>query len=180
MRREINGIAYSIKNTMRSRRVLIAIDSGGQVTVSKSPRISIASIQRMIAEKFSWIQDKLREQASRPQKLLAQHSIEDFKENKENARVLVNARLLYFNAFYNCDIGRISIRNQKSRWGSCSSKGNLNFNYKIVFLPTELADYIIVHELCHLVEMNHSKRFWLLVSQIIPDYKERQNKIRLF
>jgi predicted metal-dependent hydrolase len=180
MRREINGIPYNIKNTMRSRRVLIAIDNGGQVTVSKSPRISIASVQQMLVEKFLWIQGKLREQALKPKKILAQYSIKDFKENKEKARALVHARLKHFNIFYSCDIGRISIRNQKSRWGSCSSTGNLNFNYKIVFLPIELVDYIIVHELCHLKEMNHGKRFWALVSQTIPDYKERQNRIRLF
>ena len=180
MQRDINGIPYSIRNTMRSRRVSIAIDGDGKVIVSKSPRISVASIQQMIAEKFLWIQDKLREQALKPKKLLAHYSTKDFKENKEKARALVHDRLRHFNTFYNCDIGRISIRNQKSRWGSCSSKGNLNFNYKIVFLPQELADYIIVHELCHLKEMNHGKRFWILVAQTIPDYKERQDKIRLF
>ena len=90
---------------------------------------------------------------------------------KEQARTLIEERLNYFNQFYNLEVCRVSVRNQKTRWGSCSSKGNLNFNYKILFLPRDAADYIIVHELCHLKEMNHSKNFWALVSQTFPNYK---------
>lgn len=91
---------------------------------------------------------------------------------KEVAREIVLRRLEYFNQHYNFKIGRVAIRNQKSRWGSCSSKGNLNFNYKIALLPSELQDYIIVHELCHLGQFNHSQKFWDLVRQMIPDYKK--------
>ena len=79
-------------------------------------------------------------------------------------------RINYFNAFYGFKIKRIAIKNQSTRWGSCSSLGNLNFNYKIIYLRPELADYLIVHELCHLGELNHSKRFWALVSKTMPKY----------
>lgn len=75
-------------------------------------------------------------------------------------------------------IGRISIKDLRSRWGSCSSQGNLNFHFKIIFLPEELVDYIIVHELSHLVEMNHSHRFWSLVGTVLPDYRKRMLGIR--
>lgn len=92
------------------------------------------------------------------------------KENRERARLLVENRLSVLNKVYNFTINRIAIKNTKTRWGSCSSKGNLNFNYKIIYLSPVFADYLIVHELCHLGEMNHSRKFWALVSKIVPNY----------
>lgn len=108
----------------------------------------------------------------------------NYLKYKKEAVILVKERLEYFNQFYNLKWNRIAIRNQKTRWGSCSKKGNLNFNYKIALLPVNQADYIIVHELCHLEEFNHGKEFWNLVSITTPNYKEirhslRNNKLRL-
>lgn len=97
---------------------------------------------------------------------------------KEETRVFVHMRLAYFNAFYGFKVGRVFIKNHKSRWGSCSSKGNLNFNYKILRLPSFAADYIIVHELCHLHEFNHSPKFWELVSQSFPEYGKARRLLR--
>ena len=74
---------------------------------------------------------------------------------------------------------RITIRNQKTRWGSCSSKKNLNFNYKIVKLPKNLAKYLVIHELCHLKHMNHSKDYWELVKIYCPDYKNLRKELLL-
>ena len=72
---------------------------------------------------------------------------------------------------------RVTIRNQKGRWGSCSSKGNLNFNYRPNYLPQELMDYVVVHELAHRLEMNHSARFWNIVGQYDPKYREHQKRL---
>lgn len=91
--------------------------------------------------------------------------------NKEVARVVVLERLAHFNQFYNFHWNRVAIRNQRRCWGSCSAKGNLNFNYKVLFLPEHLRDYIIVHELCHLKHLNHGKEFWDLVAQQMPEYR---------
>lgn len=99
-------------------------------------------------------------------------------KKREQARRLVENRLSYFNKHYNFEINRIAIKNTSTRWGSCSSNNNLNFNYKIIYLRPELADYLIVHELCHLGELNHSKRFWALVAQTIPDYVEINKELR--
>ena len=97
---------------------------------------------------------------------------------REVARALAHGRIARFNALYQFPVGRISIKNHKSRWGSCSSKGNLNFNYKIALLPPEVADYIIVHELCHLAEFNHSPKFWALVSKALPNHLALRQTLR--
>ena len=99
-------------------------------------------------------------------------------KKREQARRFVENRINYFNKFYNFKINRIAIKNTSTRWGSCSSKRNLNFNYKIIYLRSALADYLIVHELCHLGELNHSKRFWALVSKTIPDYVNINKELR--
>lgn len=103
--------------------------------------------------------------------------VKSYLENREKARDLVTGRLNYFNTFYGYKWNRIAIKNTKRRWGSCSKKGNLNFCYKIVFLPTEIADYVIVHELCHLGQFNHSKMFWELVSRTLPDFRMTRKKL---
>ena len=105
----------------------------------------------------------------------------DYLLHRELARKLISERVDFFSKKYNFFYQRIAIKNTKTRWGSCSIKKNLNFNYRILFLEKELQDYIIVHELCHLNEMNHSKKFWLEIEKILPDYKKlliRLNKIK--
>ena len=100
------------------------------------------------------------------------------KKRRRQARAFVLERIAHFNRTYRCAIRKVFIRNQKTRWGSCSKKGNLNFNYRIIALPPSIADYIIVHELCHLKEFNHSKRFWDLVARVIPEHKAIRRELR--
>ncbi len=100
-----------------------------------------------------------------------------YKKYKETARELVHHKLKEHNAHYTLTFGKVAIRNQRTRWGSCSKKGNLNFHYRIALLPEHLVDYIIVHELCHLVEFNHSKKFWNLVAQKCPNHKARRKAL---
>ena len=102
--------------------------------------------------------------------------------NKEAARGIITERVEHFakhyGAMHGIVVGKIAIRNQKSRWGSCSKKRNLNFNYKLVFLPPEIRDYVIVHEICHAKEFNHGHGFWSLVAETVPDYKELRKRLR--
>lgn len=84
------------------------------------------------------------------------------------------------NRRYGFSYGRVAIRDQRRRWGSCSSAGNLNFNYKILFLPSALQEYIVTHELCHLAEFNHGPAFWRLVASTVPDYRQRRQHLRRF
>ncbi len=101
----------------------------------------------------------------------------EYLKYKDRAKIFVINKIAELNKNYGYEINRITIRNQKTRWGSCSKKGNVNFNYKIVLLPEKLAEYIIVHEICHLGEFNHSANFWNLVAQTVPDYKEKRKEL---
>jgi predicted metal-dependent hydrolase len=98
--------------------------------------------------------------------------------HKEAARKLIAGRLEYYNQFYNLTYHRVAIKDQRRCWGSCSSKGNLNFSYKLLFLPACLRDYVILHELCHLRVLNHSADFWNTMAPVMPDYKERAIALR--
>ncbi len=98
--------------------------------------------------------------------------------HKELARSLILERLQFFNTTGEFTYHRVAIRDQRRCWGSCSSKGNLNFSYKLLFLPRCLCDYIIVHELCHLKVLNHSASFWAEVETRMPDYVSRMNHLR--
>lgn len=102
-----------------------------------------------------------------------------YLEHKEDARALVLAKLLHWNQFYNLGYKRVAIRNTRRSWGSCTSLKNLNFSYRLLFLPERLQDYIIVHELCHLQELHHKESFWLLVAEQIPDYTERIRELKI-
>mgnify|MGYP001800539539 CR=1 FL=1 len=98
--------------------------------------------------------------------------------HKEIARELILERLEHYNTYYNLSWNRVAVRNQRRCWGSCTSLKNLNFNYKLLFLPAHLQDYIVVHELCHLAELNHGPRFWSLVAEQIPDYQARVHELK--
>ena len=87
-------------------------------------------------------------------------------------------KVKHYAGLMNVQYGRITIRNQKTRWGSCSSKGNLNFNCLLMLAPDEVVDYVVIHELCHLIEMNHSKAFWKQVEQMMPDYKKHRKWLK--
>lgn len=101
-----------------------------------------------------------------------------YQVHKELARSHITSRVEHFNNYYQLPYNRIAIRNQRTCWGSCSEYKNLNFNYKLLFLPPHLMDYVVVHELCHLAELNHSTRFWSLVGETLPDYKERRSALK--
>ena len=90
---------------------------------------------------------------------------------REQARRKFEERVVFYHPLTGGHYTSITIRDQKSRWGSCSSRGTLSFNYRLIFAPPEILDYVVVHELCHLTHMNHSKDFWNKVASVMPDYK---------
>jgi len=176
----INGkdIEYVFKRTLRSKSVKLAIYQDGHFVVTAPKWYPVYVVNKFIEEKSQWIFDKVKDVDF---DLLLQKKAdeaEDYKKNVKLARVVVAGRLEIFNRYYGFAYNRVSIKKQKTCWGSCSQKGNLNFNYKIINLPEDMRDYVIVHELCHLQELNHGQNFWKLVARAVPNYRELRRQLK--
>lgn len=170
----------SIENkvkVIRSDRKTAAIQIHPDLSVTlRVPRwISDREIERILLERESWIRkqtEKIKKERDRdgtcPLPVLSDEQIRDLAEK---ALRYIPERVRHFAPVVGVDYGRITIRNQKTRWGSCSGKGNLNFNCLLMLAPREVLDYVVVHELCHRKEMNHSRAFWAEVERVLPAYK---------
>ncbi len=169
-------VTYTLRRSQRARRLRLAVRGDGSVVVTAPLYYPLRLAEEFIRQKQRWLMGKIA--SARQHQPIRRFSRGDYVRNKEAARQLVTERIDYYRGTYATAYNRISIRNQRTCWGSCSRKRNLNFNYKIVLLPRRLADYIIVHELCHLQEMNHSRKFWELVSRTFPDYQALRMSLR--
>ena len=164
-------------NLVRSSRKTLAIEikPDGRIIVRAPYRSTRREIENFISEKSDWIEKHLQiikqKQAARP--AVKHLSNDEIRALADAAMADLPARCRRFAPKVGVTYGRITIRNQKTRWGSCSSKGNLNFNCLLMLAPPEVRDYVVVHELCHRLEMNHSARFWAEVERVLPDYKVR-------
>lgn len=176
----MNNFELHFKRVRHSKHLRLSIGADGRILVTRPFWISEKKAREFVLEKKDWLIKQMAELSKKQPRLLAQGSKSDYAKYKEEARKLAINRINHFNQFYGFKYSRLSIRNQRTRWGSCSHKGGLNFNYRLVHLSKELVDYLVVHELCHLKEMNHSSRFWLLVAQTLPDYKALRQKLRQF
>jgi len=94
------------------------------------------------------------------------------KRYRGAAKAQFEARVAHFHPITGGNYTSIAVRDQKTRWGSCSSRGTLSFNYRLIFAPPIILDYVVVHELCHLTHMNHSKDFWNMLASVMPDYQK--------
>jgi len=157
-------------------RLAIYCDGNFVVTAPRGTDLNL--IERFIIDKSKWIINKLDYFKSFKNRILIKTKKADFLKYREQARLLIESRIQFFNTLYRFKFNRINIKNQKTRWGSCSKKGNINFNYKIALLPGYIADYIVAHELCHLIEFNHSKKFWNFVEKLVPDYLRIRRELR--
>ncbi|HEX8591154.1 MAG TPA: SprT family zinc-dependent metalloprotease [Candidatus Paceibacterota bacterium] len=176
---------YTIRESTRAKYLRVTVYLDGAVVLTKPLRVSEKKALKFLEQQRVWItevQAKLeRRQSGNPPVMelpRLHHGTKAHKEAVERARALVLERLPIVNQRYGFAYGRVAIKSQKTMWGSCSHKGNLNFNYKIVFLPRPIADYLIVHELCHLIEHNHSPQFWALVERSLPEYKTLRRQLR--
>lgn len=164
---------------IRSRRKTIAIqiDREGQVIVRTPYGITKRQVEEFLDEKKDWLlQTRQRVEKRKTEQIPISEEVR--REGIERAKRIFPERTAYFAKRMGVDYGRITIREQKTRWGSCSSKGNLNFNWRLVLLDPELLDYVVVHELAHRREMNHSVAFWKVVEAELPDYRERRRRLK--
>lgn len=164
-----------IRSDRRSFAIEIGMDKKIKVRVPR--RASKAQIEEMLKAKHDWILKTLDKIEQRNTAEACEYeeakplSSEEVKKLKKEARNHLASLTEYWAEKIGVSYGRISIRGQKTRWGSCSSKGNLNYNYLLVLCPDEVAEYVVIHELCHRIHMNHSKDFWNKIEEFCPQYK---------
>lgn len=163
---------------IRSNRRTISIEIKPSGIIVRAPRrISSQEISAFVLKKKAWIEKHWSHMQER-QQVREQHGAytpEELKALAEKALVVIPEKVRHYAPLVGVDFGRITIRNQRTRWGSCSSKGNLNFNCLLMLLPDDVIDSVVVHELCHRKHMNHSPRFYAEVERVFPEYK-RCNK----
>lgn len=170
-------ISYELRASRKARSVRLEISSSGLI-VTKPWFISGIFMEQFIKRQADWIFKNLAKHKNTT--VFPEIEATDLVVLKKRAAKILISRLEFFNKHYGFVYKSISVRDQKTRWGSCSRTGSLNFNYRLALLPEKLLDYVAVHELCHLKEMNHSARFWSLVAQTMPDYKERRKELEKF
>ena len=184
MKKEItlkdSKIIYTLKRSKRARRMRLVVYCDGSVVVTMPYRFQETAAERFIQEKAKWLFSKIILFKQSEGKSFAKYSYDDYLKYKGDAMTIIEKKVEYLVGKYGYLYNKINIKNQKTCWGSCSRKANLNFNYKILFLPENIQDYIVAHEICHLKEHNHSKKFCRLVFDILPEYQESRKQLKIY
>lgn len=154
----------------RRRTISVSIERDLRVVMRVPLQMSEQEIRQFLEEKQGWIQRHLEQAYRCRQKMEPSLTERELESLVRQAKQVLPERAAHYAPLVGVTYGRITIRHQVSRWGSCSAKGNLNFNCLLMLCPPEIADYVVVHELCHRLEMNHSARFWAEVARVMPDY----------
>ncbi len=169
---------------IRSRRKTMSLEvtADGRVLLRAPLRCSATQIRDFADRHSLWIDRRIREREQ--YRKIPALSGKELRDLQSLGRTVFAERTEYFARQISVTYGRISVRKQRTKWGSCSAQGNLSFNCLLLLAPSDVLDYVVVHELCHRLEMNHSKRFWALVRRMLPDYEEsrrylRENGLRL-
>ena len=173
---KIAGLSVLLVRSSR-KTLAVQIRADGTVIARAPLRMPKDRILCFLSEKASWIrmqQGKMQERENMRQQARIHLDAAQEKELRERAKSVLAQRTAYFARQIGVTYGRITVRDQKTRWGSCSQTGNLNFNFRLILAPLEVLDYVVVHELCHRRQMNHSAQFWQEVAQVLPDYRERK------
>ena len=177
-----NNRSITVQIVRSKRRTLgLQVKGSGEVIARVPERLPDREIVRFLTQHENWIFRKAASQKHRADKRTGTGA-KPYTDLTTAERRLIQKKFEEKAAFYAKKMGvtfeRITIRNQKTRWGSCSAKGNLNFNYQLYYLPEELMDYVVIHELAHRKHMDHSREFWALVEIHCPDYRECRKKLK--
>ena len=188
---KVGGIGKSINkrgnfmnlqlNIIHSSRKSIALEMKPGILTVRAPKgMSRREINTFLESKRSWIEKHLAKMEERQEALekVEPFTLAEIHEMADKALVVIPEKVRKYAPIVGVDYGRITIRNQRSRWGSCSSKGNLNFNCLLMLFPDEVIDYVVVHELCHRKHMNHSAAFYTEVERVFPEYRKCQKWLK--
>ena len=172
-------VAVRIERSRR-RSIVLSVNRKAEVILKVPYRTTNDEINRILSERRNWIRSHVERvlSARAEADTLTPLGQEELETLRKQARQYIPSRVAMYAETLGVHYGRITIRHQRTRWGSCSTKGNLNFNCLLMLTPPEVIDYVIVHELCHRKEMNHSVRFWALVASILPHYEEQKRWLR--
>jgi predicted metal-dependent hydrolase len=172
MRRAIElPFEADVRPHARARSLRIRVHPGGRVSVTVPRRCSYALVASFLEQNRGWI-ERTRETLLRvPAPKTKSDAHAEYLLHKEAARRRAYVLIARLAPVYDLTVRAVSIRDQKSRWGSCSRSGTLSFNYRIALMPESLAEYIVAHELSHLIEFNHSSRFWAQVARTVPNHR---------
>ncbi len=170
---------FSLHRRARLRRITLSVNSKGKVRVTAPKSVSKSVIEKFVKTKHDWIDGVLQKLKTVKKSEFSGPKF-SYHANKARAKKIITERVKHFAHVHGFTFKRISIKNTSSRWGSCSTKENLNFNYKLIFLSEALLDYVVVHELCHLRHHNHSAKFWAEVGTILPDYRVRERELKKY
>lgn len=176
MMRNEETISYEV---IRSGRKTSAIEvkRDGTVVVRCPMWVADREIGEFVEKHRSWIMEHRAKVLQQLEKRTV-YTQDQVKEFRQHARWMLAQKTWQWAQKMQVTYGKLTIRQQATRWGSCSGRGNLNFNWKLVLVPEDVVDYVVVHELAHRKEMNHSPRFWKLVEEQLPDYRERRKRLR--
>ena len=167
---------------IRSKRRTISLEiiPTGQVLVRVPKYMSEAEIHAFLESKSSWLSKHLQRKEKDKELLQEEGKFTEREIERlvKLAKMVIPEKVSYYARLMGVSYGRITIRNQKTRWGSCSREGNLNFNCLLMMTPPEVLDYVVIHELAHRMEMNHSSRFWMQVEKVIPDYRKQRKWLK--
>ena len=169
--------SYELKRSNR-KTISVEINREAKIIVRAPLKMKISDIELFVQSKSDWIDKHLASMkeklASVPRKLTE----EEKNELKKNAKIIITPRVEILSEIMGVNYDKLTVKLQKTRFGSCSTKKNLNFNAVIALMPKDISDYVIVHELAHLKHMNHSASFWKEVEKIIPDYKDKRKWLK--
>jgi len=168
-----------LRRSKRAKRLSLQIDADGGLVAIAPVKIAKSTVLAFLKSQTAWIRKHRKEVLSRERHPdISINCKTHFAKYKADALALVENRVEHFSSTHGFEVNTIRVKKLKTQWGSCSVRKNLNFNYKILFLPEHLQDYLVVHELCHLYELNHSRKFWAHVEAILPDHKARRKALR--
>ncbi len=171
-------VAYTLKRSKRAKRMRLTVYCTGDFVVTVPNSLKSNTIDQYLIQKSRWVLEKIDFFEGLKKNQPKAYEDMDSDTLKQKALELVEEKVKRFNRKFGFKFNKVAIKDQKTCWGSCSKKKNLNFNWRIVLLPDHLADYIVIHELCHLKEFSHSRRYWNLLASVLPNYKELVHELK--
>lgn len=167
-------VTYTFKQYRQSKSIKVSMHKNSELKISAPTCVNQKKALDFLLEQKDWIERHLNNIENNPDRLNAP----SYHSHKFRAKRFIMNKVNEINRIYQYEFKSIRIKDNSRSWGSCSVNKILNFNYRLMFIPEDLAEYVVAHELCHLQEMNHSPDFWKLVEVVIPDYKEKRRGLK--